>query len=235
MKQLNIFPTVITTTQRTVTMTEKLKWFNVIMANMNGEGKTHDYLGYQTLHHHEEVADVYKDISDVVYKHLSALGLRTYNIDVNITKSFANLCKNNKTPLHDHSECHYSFVYYPNVPVNNKQVLMFSRKSNNPNEPVSDFIGSNTLDYAVAGADFHEIDVSEGMIVVFPSSLPHMTMYKHDYMEQKATYDLEPVHDINDLHDYRVCIAGDCILTRKNNKGYRRMIMPVESWRKFNE
>ena len=234
MKQLNIFPTVISTTQRTVTTNEKLAWFDIIMNNLDSSGSTHDFLGFQTFHHYESVQHVYKEIASAIEQHLVSLGVDISTMDINITKSFANLCYGAYTPDHDHSESHYSFTYYPNVPENVYQTLDFYRLRSNPNEPVWDWLNENGNPTEEASSKYR-LNIQEGMIVVFPSSLTHGTSFANPFWQHNTTSNLEPIPNKQALFDFRVCISGDCLLTRKDSKAYKRMIMPVESWRKFNE
>lgn len=234
MKHLEIFPTVITTKQRKVTNSEKLAWFDIIMNNLDEHGTTHDFLGFQTFHHNESVRYVYEDIAATVKAHLVSLGVDTSTMDINITKSFANICYGATTPEHDHSENHYSFAYYPNMPEDVRQTLDLYRLRSNPNEPVWDFIRDNGTPSAAAES-IHRLHVREGTIVVFPSSLVHGTSYVNPFKQHMSGTFLEPIPYKEALFDFRVCISGDCLLTRKDNKAYKRMIMPVDSWRKFNE
>ena len=55
----------------------------------------------------------------------------------------------------------------------------------------------------------------------------------HGVGEADNETDLESFKNKNDLINSRFCVGGDVILTRKDTKGYNKLLTPIENWRKF--
>ena len=105
-----LFPTLITVGKRKVDELEKESWFSAYLEHSNKDGKSQDYLGYQTVHHDKRFIKVFSDIANIIRNHLTTLGVDTNIIDVNITKAFFNVKRDLGNPLHNHRENHITFT-----------------------------------------------------------------------------------------------------------------------------
>ena len=224
-----LFPTLITVGKREVDELEKESWFSAYLENSNKDGKSQDYLGYQTVHHDKRFIKVFSDIANIIRNHLTTLGVDINIIDVNITKAFFNVKRDLGNPLHNHRENHISFTYYPYIHESCKQQLKFYQDVEKiSNDPYEGFLNSTTKYWNDINATSYSLSVSEGDIFVFPSKLCHSVE-----AEGVEIHKVESFKTIESLRHSRFCVVGDAILTRKSTDGYDRLLMPIENWRKF--
>ena len=221
-----LFPTLITLGKREVDELEKESWFSAYLEMSDEDGKSMDYLGYQSIHHDKRFMKVFSDVADTIRNHLKTLGVDIEIIDIHITKSWFNVKKEHGNPIHNHAENHLSFTYYPHLR-QDKQLVFYQDRNKVNNDVYEDFLESNVNEWYDINATSYSLPVREGNIFVFPSRLLHGVGTKH-----KET-SLESFKNRDDLESSRFCVGGDAILTRKDTKGYNKLLTPIENWRKF--
>ncbi len=222
-----LFPTLITISKRKVDELEKESWFSAYLEMSNEDGKSMDFLGYQSIHHDKRFIKVFSDIATTVRKYLDAMNIKK-DIDINITKSWFNIKTVSGNPIHNHAENHISFTYYPHVHENYKDKrLTFFNEKQSANEPYNGFFENLSTDWNDVNCRSYNFPVEQGNIFIFPSSMDHGVGLSDD------DSNIESFNTIEELKHSRFCVAGDIILTRKDVKDYNRLLTPIENWRKF--
>jgi hypothetical protein len=135
--------------------------------------------------------------------------------------------------MHNHSDAHLSFVYYANVPDGSGN-LIFQHDRTFLNDltkgmfledyekrpPINAYNQFNAMSVAY--------EAKEGLIVIFPAGLDHMTAPSLSATEG----DLQTA-DVNIIKRRRISIAGDFLLTFKNPVHTAMGLQPVKKWRNF--
>lgn len=135
------------------------------------------------LIHHEDVMDpLFKQIIFHAKNYCSEVLKLKDIFNFAITKTWISRARKSKDEIrmHIHSTSHISFVYYLNTPADS-HVIKFSNK----NQPNSLFLGITAenkdkdlmmiKDYTKENCDSFFLHPNEGMLLMFPSSLPHCT------------------------------------------------------------
>ena len=225
-KNILLFPTLITVGKREVDELEKESWFSAYLEMSDKDGKSMDFLGYQSIHHDKRFMKVFGDICNTIREYLNTLNVDTTILDINITKTWFNVKTNSSNPPHNHSENHISFTYYPHIHKKYSDKTLVFYQQENRNEPYDNFLNLLNTEWNDINCVSYSIPVYEGDIIIFPSKLPHSV----DGDDSKK---LESFETIENLKNSRFCVGGDVILTRKNTKNYNRLLTPIENWRKF--
>ena len=231
MENILLFPTLAIQNQFKVSQNEKDIWFETYIKNSDPEtGKSHDFLGYETIHHNQKLEFFFKDkLMPTVRGYLISLNIDPKFFDIHVTKTFFNVTDQNGIHEHDHAENHISFVYYPHVAAGKERDLIFYHPEKaHGNEPYTQWFDSNVESWDFINARSFSVPVNEGMMYIFPAKLAHNIQKKEgdtDYIKGfKKPYD---------LNQTRFCVAGDMIITRKEKGKYRRTLPPVQDWRRF--
>jgi hypothetical protein len=227
-----LFPTTIYKDHRETSIEEKDMWENIILENLNEQGRTQDWLGFSHIHHYEEAKPIFEWIVRGIRRYLMHFNIYSGDIDINVTKSFINLTRDSQTPEHEHSENHITFTYYPHVAQGREQNLrIYNESFTHPNEPYTHlFAQLHDGNYNLLNSLSESIIINEGDLIVMPSKLRHSTEHVDG---RKAVVGTESF-DKDNLFDSRICIAGDCVLTKRAGAdGLWRLLNPVEEWRKF--
>lgn len=221
-----IFPTLITIGKRKVNELEKDKWFSAYLEMSDKEGKSMDFLGYQSIHHDKRFTEVFTDIANAIRAYLETLRIKMDILDINITKSWFNIKTSSSNPAHNHSENHVSFTYYPHIhdKYKNKNLTFYQQ---NKNQPYDKFLEMTITEWNNINCISYAIPVSEGDIFIFPSKILHSVEGTDD------GDNLEAFKTVENLKESRFCVGGDVVLTRKDTEDYNRLLPPVENWRKF--
>jgi hypothetical protein len=165
-------------------------------------------------------------IAKSVGTYMDALSIRKDTFDVNLIKTWFNITKEFHTPAHSHADAHISFVYYVNIPEGVNKPIFFKGKQ--PNELFYGLSTDNHETWNQYNTPTWYFNPSEGTLFVFPGSLMHWTGG-----EGSGTPD-NPVTTRNDLIQKRFAIAGDFLLTYKNNKLKKPYgIQPVSNWKRY--
>ncbi len=185
------------------------------------------------FHHNEEFNFFFEEITNCAKQYLSAMALDPEQWDFNLVKCWWQSLTNNNIPMHNHSDAHLSFVYYANVPPESGN-LIFQHDRTFMNDlthgmfmddyekqlPMKSYNAFNSMSVAY--------EAREGLIVVFPASLDHMTTPMLDALEGDAQ-----TADVDIIKKRRISIAGDFLLTFKNPKHTAMGLQPVKNWRNF--
>jgi len=230
MQHLLLFPTLVTTEKFNVTPEEKDLWFDAYMKHSRPDGTTHDFLGFERVHHEESLEFFFKlKLMPALRQYLAALHIEIDNFDVHITKTFFNVTEHNGILQHNHEENHISFTYYPNVAPGTERELCFFHPNNmHGNEPYSKWFHEVVNDWDHVNARSYTVPVQEGTLYIFPSKLDHDIVKG----ENDTSY-VKGFKTKEELANSRFCVAGDMILTKTRPGPYRRSLPRVEDWRKF--
>jgi len=228
MENILLFPTLVTKNKFDVFRSEKNLWYNAYLKHSNSDGKTHDFLGYETVQHEESLQFFFTDkLKPTVNEYLSTLHLDHDFFNIHVTKTFFNVTDQNGIHEHDHAENHISFVYYPHIAPGKERNLIFYHPSNvSPNEPYPQWFDHLAQGWDHINARSFSLGVEEGVLYVFPSKLAHNIEKRDcdcDNIRGFKTYD--------DLEKTRFCVAGDMIITKKRQGSYKRTLPPVVDWK----
>lgn len=225
-----LFPTLVTKNKYEVTDEEKSLWYEAYLKHCDNRGKTHDFLGFETVHHEESLEFFFKDkLMPSVKEYLETLNVDPDFFDVHVTKSFFNVTDQNGINEHNHAENHVSFVYYPRVAKGKERDLIFYHPSEaHGNEPYTQWFESNAKNWDFINARSYSVGVEEGVIYIFPSKLTHNIKK----LEGDSKY-IKGFKTAKQLDQTRFCVAGDMILSRRNRGEYKRSLTPVSDWRVF--
>ena len=184
------------------------------------------------FHHNKEFDFFFEEITGFAKQYLAAMELDPENWDFNLVKCWWQSLTNNNIPMHNHSDAHLSFVYYANVPPGSGSLIfqhdrhflndltsgMFLDDYEN-NSPFKQYNAFNSMSVAY--------EAREGMVVIFPGKLDHMTS------PVAAEHGDEKTADVDIIKRRRISIAGDFLLTFKNPKHTAMGLQPVKFWRNF--
>lgn len=235
-ESLFLFPTVITKLRKPVDWKEKEAWFDLYLKHSNEQGKSHDFLGYESIHQEPSVENFFTDtLQKALNQYFASLKLNKDNFDVYVTKAFFNVTTKQSINEHDHAENHLSFVYYPHVPRHlERELVLRTNNYKHPNEPYPQFFASNVEDgkWDALNSLYMNLDVHEGMLYIFPSDMKHNVIRREGDTTQKEV-GMKGYKTIEDLMESRFCVAGDMMLIRNHMREYQRMLTPLDNWKKF--
>lgn len=179
--------------------------------------------GRHFLHHKEKYKDFFKSLSDNVRQYLRVLNVDDQLLNVNVTKSWLNIHKEDLPNIkpHIHNCSDISFCYYLNTDNTSDKLCFHQNKNNNE---VSEFMFETTrsgkynliTNYNKYNCNNYVVTPIEGTIVLFPSSMVHSTMQMQERVER------------------RISICGDVTLTL--NESYVKCEysrVDPSLWRKF--
>ena len=226
-----LFPTTVYKTNKKVSNKEKNGWVDIIFDNLNEEGFTQDILGFYQIHHRKEVEGVYKWIMSEVRKYLEEFEVDHSNMDLHVTKSFVNMLRVQETPIHEHSENHLTFTYYPHIAKGREQDLrVYMDNHTHPNEPYTHLFDQISTGWNNRNSLSRTISIEEGDLVILPAKLRHSTHLRDPSVKglDVGTFERKQVKDS------RVCVAGDIMITQKEKcDNLWRVLSPIKDWRTF--
>lgn len=229
--QFSFFPTLVSKAHISPLSYDKEKIFDSVMDNLNTDGQSMDFLGTVLVHHDNRLNSIFTVITDTVAEHLNTLNIESDDFDINIVKSWFNIIDNNINTIHDHSEAHFSFTFYPYISDKNKRALRFHINQDHPNEPIRGFFNTSCKNYNRYNSLSWVIPVEEGDICVFSSKLLHDTV---DLDGLNSNDSFTPVIKTRDaLYNTRICLAGDVVLTYKTLTNNHKALQPISTWKKF--
>jgi len=206
----------------------KRTFYDRIFDYMTDDGYSNEFTGHVNIHHEESFLPFFQFAIDCVKQYASRLHIDNERFDYNITKTWLNIKKENSTNLHHHRDAHISFTYYVNVPESFSRPIRFHNYEHR-NEPYSGSIlynnTSNTWDEINAYS--WQFNPKEGQMFVFPSSLPHDTIGQNDSSIDSGTTNEQ------ELSQNRICLAGDIVMTYKENTRSPLGVQPISNWRTF--
>lgn len=232
-----IFPTSIGISMCESADDLKQTFSSAAMKHIADDGYTGEGYGMMQLHLDSRLEKVYKYVCDEFRVYLSEHGIARDVFDVNIMKSWMQVILNGDTMPHIHSEAHYSFVYYVNIPKGDKSqkslVLENSAKSldrSSPNEPFAGMFANNTDIDNDINCYKKKFSVTEGMLIIFPSHLRHWTETNNEHLGERKE---SPSKNITSLMQKRVCVAGDIMLTYATPQPKFVGLQPPAKWKAF--
>jgi hypothetical protein len=184
------------------------------------------------FHHNTELEFFFKEITHFAKQYLIAMEIDPEEWDINLVKCWWQSLKNNNIPMHNHSDAHLSFVYYANVPPESGN-LIFQTDTNYVNDLTNGFFLDDYEKrlpfkrYNMFNSMSVAYEAKEGMVVVFPARLDHMTTPM-----RADTADIQTT-DVDVIKKRRISIAGDFLLTFKKPKHTAMGLQPINCWRNF--
>lgn len=224
-----IFPTLVSQAQYDVSENEKDIWFDLFLKYSNDEGCSQDYLGFENIQNDPLFENLFmQKLKDSIDEYFKCLSLNTTTLDIFLTKCFFNVTDQSVIDVHDHSENHLSFTYYPHIQKGKDRDLMFFNDVHR-NEPYLDFFGNYVKDWNDINSNVVFFPISEGSLFVFPAKLKHC-------IEGRSNDTNGPIGksfmDKDSLKQSRFCVAGDMIYTKKENAYvYKRALTNPKKWR----
>jgi hypothetical protein len=222
-----LFPVLVGETQNSKHAEIKPALEKQILQNyLDKDGYSHERTGHVILHHDPVFEELFEFITFACKEWLATYMIHPDIFNFNIVKTWMNILKDQATPYHHHGDSHISFTYYINVPEDNKKPIIF----HNYNERYEPFPGcirfNNPVEWNAFNSYGWSFPVEEGKLLIFPSRLAHNTEGNLDRQDKG-------VKCLTDLHDRRVCLAGDIVLTYKETSAKTFGLQPVENWRIF--
>ena len=228
----HLFPTTVSRTESVVSELEKDLWFKLYLKHSASDGRSHDFLGFETVQTDELFHDLFMNrLKQGVDGYLKHLNISRDNLDVQLTKCFFNVTDKSAINLHDHAENHISFTYYPHVAKDKDRNLVFHNPTHS-NEPYQNFFIKNCKEWTEYNCLNDGLPVSEGVMYVFPSKMLHDIEMRQDDIPSEVL----PFTSKESLRNSRFCVAGDLLYTRKVDVPiYSRLLSSPENWRKVYE
>jgi hypothetical protein len=232
MKAINhlIFPTVISQIQHNVSTSEKEKWFELYLKNSNTEGVSQDFLGFEDIQTNTVFEDLFMNKLRVgINEYFKSLSIDTTKLDVHLTKCFFNVTNQSSIDIHDHSENHLSFTYYPYIAKSkDRDFIIYNVNEAHNNEPYPHFFSNYVTEWTEVNSNINAFPIYEGTMIIFPSRLKHCI----ESREGDSYEDGKSFKDKSSLLQSRFCVAGDMIYTRKLEiKNYNRALSNPKNWR----
>ena len=159
--------------------------------------------------------------------------------DFNYVKAWMQVLREYETPKHTHADSMYTWIYYINVPKNplttkllcvENPIASVSPYMNNPNE------GYPTMFSYIKNEDSNQFnnivetfETPEGTLIIMPAHLKHWTVPA----QGERSYDEQmPTKNIVSLKKNRICIAGDIMLSYKEEhaRGKNMGMQPTSRW-----
>jgi hypothetical protein len=194
--------------------------------HFNNSGISDESTGSVIIHHEPEYENLFRFLNECIVQHINHLGFESNLYDINFTKSWLNVLRENSTPVHAHYDAHFSIVYYVNTPENFNQNISFIVKRQ-PNDPYEGaiLVSNKSKIWNLFNSYSYNFFVKEGMALVFPSHLLHETLGNG--------YNINRTNSKEELVEKRICIASDVLLSFKDRAAESLGIQPVKNWRNF--
>lgn len=229
----SIFPLTVSEGHISITPEAKDEMFDVFMTQIDDQGNTMDFLGYNRLHLEPALHNLYTAILSIVHEHFRALNVNPDDLQFNVVKSWLNIkTAAKKNSIHDHGEAHYSFTYYPHIAPNQEMFIrFFPQHMRHQNEPVRGFLDEYVSDCNHANATSWSFLPKEGSVFVFPAHILHDTHNNNENTPEA----MDQVLSKAELYNTRVCIGGDIVITSKKHSNNARILQPLNQWKTFPE
>jgi len=166
--------------------------------------------GKVLVHQDPKFSSFFKELKIKVQEYLNVFNFDHSIYDINFVKSWYTVCGTKfDVPSHYHSCSHISYVYYLDVKENDPLIFNID----NPNEWFGDafFFTFNKDDLNIKHP---EVQPKNESLLFFPGKIKHYTSANRNYV--------------------RMCLAGDIILTLKENKlNFESGMLPTKYWSQF--
>jgi hypothetical protein len=209
------------------------------MKHVLKNGQTGEDYGMIDMHLDPHFKPIMNYVHDRFIEYLDTFNVNTSMYDINYVKAWMQVLREYETPKHTHADSMYTWIYYINVPKNpltNKllcvenPIASMSPHMNNSNE------GYPTMFSYLKDEDSNEFntivetfETPEGTFLIMPAHLKHWTVPA----QGERSYDEQPpVKNIVSLKKNRICIAGDIMLSYKEEhaRGKSMGMQPVSRW-----
>lgn len=229
MNLIRLWPTVVGETSLEVNPQEKQEYMKAIMAYLQATGFSNESTSDVCLQQNGLLQSLYSAIVKEIRQYLTSMNVNTDPLNVNIVKSWLNIVEEQHTPLHTHSESHFSFSFYLNIPEHYTQLIEFDNLGKHPTEPFRGFFQDSCNRWDIDNALSFSVNPKNNSLCIFPSDVAHRTI--GDGVDGR--YLEHPVKTLEELYGKRVCIAGDVLLTYKETKPSPSGFQPIENWKTF--
>lgn len=206
----------------------KKAFFDNIHKYTREDGITGEASGHVDLHTNPDFEKFFQYVSGVCNEYVSKL-VGTEDIwDLWLVKTWFS---DFNVPMHDHADAHLSFVYYVNVPEEKNDPIHFFQPKGHLNDLTNGmFLPTPTIPAVKEHNHYNCSAVTypalEGNLLIFPSKLYHAV---ESHKTFKPTVTIKGESAIM----RRISLAGDFILTFKENTARSMGLQPISNWRKF--
>lgn len=225
MIQHSLFP--INVGQWKIDNHEEIKklFYKTIFDHLNSDGYSMETTGNVDLHCDSHYNSFFTMVTNCAREYLNTLSLKDV-FDLNLVKTWYQISKNFHTPFHSHGDAHISFVYYIQIPEGLNKPLVFNN-AHRGNELFYGIYTDNINEWNVMNSHTWRFTPQVGDLFMFPGNLEHFT-------EGFGDGSVDPgCKTASDFEDRRIALAGDFVLTYKENAAKPYGIQPVSNWRKF--
>lgn len=228
MQEYALFPTLLCSFRNQQHSLVKRQFYECAMNYFTKNGESHEQTGHVTMHHEPKLKEMYSFVIGSVLQYVNRLHIDSNLFEFNFVKSWLNVTNGMSNPQHNHRDAHISFVYYMNVPENNKRSIRFFNHVHRHEPFAGSFLFSNptnTFDQYNSGNFM--LPPEEGMLLVFPASLDHDVVGDDQLRVLKR-------NTIQELNKCRISVAGDILMTFKDLQAKPLGLQPITNWRRFN-
>jgi hypothetical protein len=198
-----------------------------IFNHMTVDGYSTETTGHVSLHLDPAFHDLFVWTTGCVQTYISRYNIDPDLFDINVIKTWMNITKDRKTPIHNHADAHISFTYYINIPSSAKRPIRF-HNFHNRHEPFPGSIRhNNPLRWDDVNSYTWEFEPAEGQLFVFPATLPHETGGDQRAIRENGCTTREQ------LENSRICLACDMLLTYKEVSAKAMGVQPIKNWKRF--
>ena len=209
------------------------------MRHVLRSGETGEDNGMIDIHLDPNFKPVIDYVHDRFIDYLNVFNVNTGMYDFNYVKAWMQVLREYETPPHTHSDSMYTWIYYINVPKNpltakllcvENPIASMSPFMNNANEgypTMFSYIDNKNLN--AFNTMVETFETHEGTFLIMPAHLKHWTIPAQG---ERSTYYQAPAKNIVSLKKNRVCIAGDIVLSYKEEhaRGKNQGMQPVSRW-----
>lgn len=205
-------------------------FYNNVFKYISNNGYSSERTGHVTIHHEQKFEKLFSFIQNEILEYFKCIGYNSDMFTFYFVKTWLNIIKSRDNPVHDHRDAHLSYAYYVNIPNDPKRDIVFQNVDpilnyNNFNGGVIYTSITKDTEYNLISKKFSP---QEGTLFIFPSKLKHGVT-----SEIMSSYFEEGISSLSDLKLRRICIAGDILMTFKQQESLAYGLQPICNWKTF--
>ena len=208
-------------------------FFRNVLNHIGPNGEWGENSGHIDVHHDPDFVNFFTMTSFFAKEYVSQLQVDIDLWDFNLVKSWLTISDKWSVPNHNHEDAHLSFVYYMNIPDKIPSAPIHFANMHKPNDLTGNMFhlqGDNSVMVKQWNA-FNSLSwnwtPNEGQLFIFPANLRHHTQTGYPGANDPL------VNTVEGLKNRRISLAGDFLLTFKENKAISYGLQPVSNWKVF--
>ena len=222
-KLMNLYPLTIFKDKIIVPEVNKNELISHIIASSqkkialktNARSWTGDVNNEQFLFSDKRFKIFLEEITKKIKKYTETLGINSKKINLYMNRSWGTLSNEGENiSIHQHSNSHISFAYYPKKPINSGDISFETRDHYNHITPNLFKIRNFKLglfELNKNNASITSVETFEDDIFIFPSKTLHSTA-------------------VSKSKEPRISISGDIFITLKNSDHFENVLTPISKW-----